>query len=297
MGTPSFSTSSQVLPSSLYSLFDVFPLSRNIHYSYTYAYSTQYFFAGFTEQFSIDSGNVQYIVGESLALSDSTIKWSVTEISSLWHERFVAFPKKDSTYVTTDTVLFSLSESNVGKHELSSPALIWRFPITNPTQSIYRFADTTIFSLQRAWQLPGPIGYGYDSLVFSQVSGFNFREANFVGGDIEQYLVHLQVRLLGTPTSVRMDKKATPQILVLEQNYPNPFNPSTTISYELPRASTVSLKIFNTLGQEIATLVNEGKEAGYYQAVWNASNVPSGIYFYRLQAGEFVETKKAILLK
>lgn len=87
-----------------------------------------------------------------------------------------------------------------------------------------------------------------------------------------------------------------PTQLSLSQNYPNPFNPSTTIAYSLPRAAFVSLRIFNTLGQEIAMLVNQQKVAGYYQVQWNA-NVPSGIYFYRLQAGEFVETKKMILMK
>jgi photosystem II stability/assembly factor-like uncharacterized protein len=95
-----------------------------------------------------------------------------------------------------------------------------------------------------------------------------------------------------------------PKHFILAQNYPNPFNPSTTISYELPRAASVSLKIFNTLGQEIAVLVNERKDAGFYQVQWNA-NVLSGIYFYRIQAGDastgsargFVETKKMILLK
>ena len=82
----------------------------------------------------------------------------------------------------------------------------------------------------------------------------------------------------------------------LGQNYPNPFNPTTTIRYDLPKSANINLKIFNTLGQEITSLVNEHKEAGYYQATWNA-NVPSGIYFCRLQAGEYVETKKMILLK
>jgi hypothetical protein len=82
----------------------------------------------------------------------------------------------------------------------------------------------------------------------------------------------------------------------LNQNYPNPFNPSTTISYSLPKTAMMSLRIFNTLGQEVTSLVNERKEVGYYQVTWNA-NVPSGIYFYRLQAGGFVETKKMILLK
>jgi hypothetical protein len=87
-----------------------------------------------------------------------------------------------------------------------------------------------------------------------------------------------------------------PERFVLAQNYPNPFNPSTTIRYDLPKAANVSFKIFNTLGQPVATLVDERKEPGYYTVQWIAS-VPSGIYFYRLQAGEFVETKKMILLK
>ena len=97
-------------------------------------------------------------------------------------------------------------------------------------------------------------------------------------------------------TSVDGVPDARPIILELRQNYPNPFNPSTTIQYDLPRMGTVSLKIFNTLGQLVATLVDERKEPGFHQVRWNA-DVPSGIYYYRLQAGEFVETKKMILLK
>jgi hypothetical protein len=83
----------------------------------------------------------------------------------------------------------------------------------------------------------------------------------------------------------------------LIQNYPNPFNPTTTISYSLPLASLVQLKIFNILGQEIATLVNEEKPSGNYQVEFNASNLSSGIYLYKIQAGSFVESKKMILLK
>jgi len=90
--------------------------------------------------------------------------------------------------------------------------------------------------------------------------------------------------------------EAQPEAFALLQNYPNPFNPSTTIRYKLAKKAIVSIKIFNTLGQIVAALVDEQKEAGYLQVQWNA-NVPSGIYFYRLQAGEFVETKKMILLK
>jgi hypothetical protein len=93
-----------------------------------------------------------------------------------------------------------------------------------------------------------------------------------------------------------IDRQPIAKSFSLAQNYPNPFNPSTTISYELPRAAIVSLRIFNTLGQLVVTLVDEHKASGFYQVQWNAV-VPSGIYFYRLQAGVYVETKKMILLK
>jgi hypothetical protein len=83
----------------------------------------------------------------------------------------------------------------------------------------------------------------------------------------------------------------------LDQNFPNPFNPNTLIKYSIPKSSQVSLKIFNTLGQEMETLVNEEKQVGTYEVNWNASNLQSGVYFYRLQADSFIETKKMILLK
>ncbi len=83
----------------------------------------------------------------------------------------------------------------------------------------------------------------------------------------------------------------------LSQNYPNPFNPTTTITYSIPTNSFVTLKIYNLLGSEIATLVNEEKSYGTYKVNWDAQNLSSGVYFYKMQAGNFSETKKLILLK
>ncbi len=89
----------------------------------------------------------------------------------------------------------------------------------------------------------------------------------------------------------------TPTNYILNQNYPNPFNPSTTISFSLPAKEFVTLKIYDALGKEVTTLVNEELNAGSYKNDWNAGNLSSGIYFYRLQAGKYSETRKLILLK
>jgi hypothetical protein len=83
----------------------------------------------------------------------------------------------------------------------------------------------------------------------------------------------------------------------LFQNYPNPFNPTTTIKYSIPELSFVTLKVYDVLGSEIITLVNEEKPIGTHTIEFGASNLPSGIYFYQLQTPNFTQTKKMILLK
>ncbi len=98
-------------------------------------------------------------------------------------------------------------------------------------------------------------------------------------------------------SAVNMYPSEIPKRYDLRQNFPNPFNPSTTIQYGLPRRSQVTLVVFNTLGQQVATLVRGDQEAGHHSVNFNASNLSSGVYFYRLTAGQFVETRKMIVLK
>lgn len=83
----------------------------------------------------------------------------------------------------------------------------------------------------------------------------------------------------------------------LEQNYPNPFNPTTTISFSIPERHFVSLKIYDLLGREVATLINEEKDQGYHKIIFDGFHLKSGIYFYKIQTGDYIETKKALLLK
>jgi len=103
--------------------------------------------------------------------------------------------------------------------------------------------------------------------------------------------------LKNTTTVTRVDDFNAPIQFSLEQNYPNPFNPSTTIEYSIPQSGLVTLKVYNVLGSEIATLVNGQIEAGLHKIDFNASNLNSGVYFYKIESGNFVVTKKMILIK
>ena len=122
-----------------------------------------------------------------------------------------------------------------------------------------------------------------------------------------------QFEIVGNPNSINFDygnwilddvlsiigveDEFSPVNFSLSQNYPNPFNPNTTIKYEISEMSFVTLKVFDLLGKEVATLINEEKPMGNYEIKFDGSKLTSGIYFYQLQAGAFVETKKMILLK
>ncbi len=99
------------------------------------------------------------------------------------------------------------------------------------------------------------------------------------------------------PNGVKSGKNYLPSDYQLSQNYPNPFNPNTTIKYAIPKAGLVTIKVYNILGNEIATLVNEEKRPGEYSVIFNGLNLSSGIYFYRITSGKFTETKKLILMK
>jgi M6 family metalloprotease-like protein len=115
--------------------------------------------------------------------------------------------------------------------------------------------------------------------------------------DLDGSIYESDAVLVDLTTTGAESNPALPQVYSLAQNYPNPFNPTTMIRYGLPIRSFVSLKVYNTVGQEIASLVNGEQDAGYHETMFDASRLSSGVYFYRLQAGDFASTKKLMLLK
>jgi hypothetical protein len=117
-----------------------------------------------------------------------------------------------------------------------------------------------------------------------------------VGGDTTLHWKYWDVNIEGQEISVD-EPKEIPITYSLMQNYPNPFNPTTKIQYLLPVVSRVRLSVYNSLGQEVMQLVNENQSAGKYIVDFNAQNLSSGVYFYRLQTSKFVDTKKMSLLK
>jgi hypothetical protein len=135
-------------------------------------------------------------------------------------------------------------------------------------------------------------------LYFITVSAAGYNNLKTTGVKVEQAGATVDA-ILQTTTEVTREnqEQSRPEGFALLDAYPNPFNPSTAISFYLPSKLFVSLKVFNLLGREVATIISEELSADAYSRQWNAIGMPSGIYFCRLQAGSYTETKKIVLLK
>jgi hypothetical protein len=133
---------------------------------------------------------------------------------------------------------------------------------------------------------------GYVYIWLEEDRSFGIHNPAFTIG-----LLKAAIEELGGVMAVDYPESGMPQEYQLSQNYPNPFNPSTTIKYQIPEVSSVTIKVYDVLGNEVAILVSEEKSIGSYEIEFNATGFSSGIYFYNLQAGSFMETKKMILLK
>lgn len=169
---------------------------------------------------------------------------------------------------------------------------------------VSELGDNVTFSLQNA---PSFVTLVSDSIVrVDPVSDQQYRSLYFQAiaedgaGRKDTFFYHIvnPSKPFNPPTGIENEiTNITPEDFKLEQNYPNPFNPATTISYALPQAGFVTIKIYDMLGNEVQTLVNENKNSGSHSVTFDAGELTSGIYMYKLQAGNFVDTKKMLLIK
>ncbi len=191
------------------------------------------------------------------------------------------FPSPDTTSYMAGYFTMSSDGGNTWdtpeKFTPDTPLLDWRYPSIAEVAPVTVTDDFTVHIVMQGDSLPGstvnaagmPVGVTaqYYHFSFTQITGAVSNDDNIIRN------------------------------FKLEQNYPNPFNPSTTINYSIPSSSFTQLKVYDVLGNEVSTLVNEEKIAGTYEVGFNAEKLTSGVYFYKLTAGSFISTKKMLLLK
>jgi hypothetical protein len=213
--------------------------------------------------------------------------------------------------------MFSDQSGNIVVRVLTSPYRIWRYDGSTWTEASL---PTTIGSTP----FPNPVtvdasgalwsaffaGGSNKGVYYSTNNGATWNYAGLKGvlvsfltavGDTVYAVTAIDgihaFTTSSSPTLVTEIPKRIPATFELLQNYPNPFNPSTMIAFDLPSAGHVRLRIFDLLGREVAVLLDEEVKAGRHQAYWNASKMSSGVYFYRIEAGQFAAVRKLILLK
>ncbi|OGU58143.1 MAG: hypothetical protein A2315_09220 [Ignavibacteria bacterium RIFOXYB2_FULL_35_12] len=192
---------------------------------------------------------------------------------------FKPYLKNIGTVKTINTIKLKLSSND--PWIINITPVDKNYPNIQPGQTI---GGTQIFTVT------------YDSTSFPGYFNLKFE----VSSDDYIYWV-VDTTIIVKPTEVENDL-VTPSVFKLDQNYPNPFNPTTKISYAIPllggaRGGLVTLKVFDVLGNEVATLIDEYRTAGNYEVEYDASNLASGIYFYQLKVGEFISTKKMVLIR
>jgi hypothetical protein len=233
-----------------------------------------------------------------------------TDKGTHWTAVNAGMPNADVvTLAVSATNLFAgTSGSGVWRRPISGvlPIQLASFTATKYSSGSMRLAWTTASEInnygfyvqksrdKRNWENVGELIHGHGTTLEPQRYTVTLPIAN---GSWWVRLV--QVDLDGTSTTydAQLIQIDSPVQFELEQNYPNPFNPSTTIRYGLPAKSQVTLTVFNTLGQQVATLVDETQDIGYHDVRFNGASLASGVYFYRLRAGDFVSTKATLLVK
>jgi uncharacterized delta-60 repeat protein len=222
-------------------------------------------------------GNV-YITGKSLGFA--TVKYNSSGVEK-WVRKY-------------NGIGYGNDVASAVKTDLSGNVYVTGNNITLSTSEFVTIKYNT-FGVQQWLKTYDAPGYSYSYAMALDTVG-NVYVTGKSGDGVANY-DYATIKYVQTPTSVEHLLIQIPKEFSLSQNYPNPFNPSTKINYSIPQSGLVSLIIYDVLGKEAATLVNVEKPAGSYEVNFNASRLSSGVYFYKLQAGSFVETKKMMITK
>jgi endo-1,4-beta-xylanase len=197
-----------------------------------------------------------------------------------------------------DTVTFKNNLDRLAATGL--PIYISEFDLGNPGNSGTPDDNQQLLLYQKIfpvlWRHPGVKGI----TIWDYLEGQTWQTTCYLvraDGTARPALLWLAQYVKNNPTGVELSTSGLPTQFQLEQNFPNPFNPTTTIHYSISKTSPVSLKVYDMLGREVQTLVNTMQSPGQYTVTLNAQTLGSGVYFYRLNAGNFTETKKLMLVK
>ncbi|MCK9426125.1 MAG: T9SS type A sorting domain-containing protein [Ignavibacteriaceae bacterium] len=290
------------LNSSIFGQNDFFPLTVNNQFKYKYE-SLEIIYEMLTPDIEIiDSGNVTFEVISSQE-GDSVINWGIRErgllvrtIDTLYNSTI-----NDLTFQNNFTNLFTLTERKDSLHQIVSNSYseIWKSPTRWSNSFIgenfqrFSFED----SIKSIVQHRSGLYYMSDTLIFLKNLGL-IRAYSIVrkGPNTLEYY-RWTAELIEYNIISDLENELGIHSYSLFQNYPNPFNPVTTIKYQLLQSGSVTLKIYDVLGREVKTLVNELKEVGKYTVTLNASSFASGMYVYQLRVNDYTSTKKMLLLK
>jgi len=226
---------------------------------------------------------VTLVAGKTLFLDRSFVGGAPATI------RFFGPSSRDTLYPVNQTIGLSFSAA------MDTASVRQAFSITPPVSGTFTWFNslTTSFVFRPGQPFQYLTWYTYRLAATARTMGGGSFDGNGDGTTGDDFVVTFRTM----PPPVSVEQESAIPAFGIAQNYPNPFNPTTNFEFRVSSFEFVTLRIYDVLGREVATLVNEMRPAGVYTVRWDASLLPSGVYLYQLRAGEFVQTRKLVLTK